>query len=175
MLSVLDGISACRWALILTQFGEEEEIHTFAEFMQQRARVRPDRMEHMVAYWLSSMWKVAMAMRNGDSFGVASQSVMQDMEAFHDYMNKDVATLRPKVKPTPKADPPDKTFLRPGKDGKAKGGIGSQHRYQPYNRTRWPQNEYNKWRQSGHQHDDPSRWKSDIPVTYQNWWDRNYK
>ena len=144
--SVLDGISACRWALILTQYGEEDETHNFAEFMQQRARARPVRMEHMLAYWLSSMWKVAMAMRNGDSFGIATQAIMQGMEAFHDYMNKDVSSLRPKPKTPIKADSPDKSYVRPGKGGKAKGGMGSQLRYQPYPRTRWPQSEYNKWR-----------------------------
>ena len=174
VLSVLDGISACRWALILTQYGEEEEIHAFAEFMQQRARSRPDRMEHMVAYWLSSMWKVAMAMRNGDGFGVATQAIMQDMETFHDYMNKEVTSIRPKLKQPPKIDPPDKSWIRPGKGGKAKGGMGSQHRPQPYNRQRWPSNEYNRWR-SNNPHDDSSRWRSEVPATYQNWWDRNYK
>ena len=175
VLSVLDGISACRWALILTQYGEEDEIHAFAEFMQQRARSKPDRMEHMVAYWLSSMWKVAMAMRNGDSFGTATQAIIQDMEAFHDYMNKDITAIRPKSKQPPKVDPPDKTWIKTGKGGKAKGGMGSQHRYQPYgNRPNWPQRDYNKWKQNN-PYEDPTRWRSEVPVTYQNWWDRNYK
>ena len=174
VLSVLDGISACRWALILTQYGEEDEINAFAEFMQQRARSRPDRMENMVAYWLSSMWKVAMAMRNGDSFGIATQSIMQDMETFHDYMNKEISSLRPKVKQPPKLEPPDKSWLRPGKGGKTKGGMGSQHRAQPYNKQRWPQNEYHRWR-GYNSNEDSSRWRPEVPATYQNWWDRNYK
>lgn len=177
VLSVLDGIAACRWALILTQHGEEEDVQSFTDFMQQRARSKPDRMEHMVAYWLASMWKISMAMRSGDSFGVASQAVMQDLETFHDYMNKDVNTLRIKPKPPVKSEIPDKTFDKFGKGGKAKGGGGRQSRYQPYQnqKYRWPQSEFQRWRQNGHQYDDPSGWQPSVPVTYQTWWDKNYK
>lgn len=177
VLSVLDGISAARWALILAQHGEEEDLNSFAEFMQQRARSKPDKMEQFAAYWHSAMWKISMSMRNGDTFGAAMQGVINDMETFHDYMNKDVSSVRPKSKQAPKGDVPEKGSGKAGKSGKS---SKSQSYYGPQrygaspNRTRWtpyhPQR-WNNWQhQQEHQH-----WRSEASSNASSWSEKSWK
>ena len=119
VLSVLDGITACRWALTLVQYGDEDDIVAFCNIMQQRAHARPDKMEHMTAYWHAPMWEISMAMRSGETFGAASKPIMDDTESFHDDMNKDIASIRPKSKATIKTDIVDKGYGKAGKGGKS--------------------------------------------------------
>ena len=63
LISVLSVIgcpfAGCKWAGWFWHSYGEAEVQNFTDFMQERTRSRPDRMEHMVAYWLSSMWKIA--------------------------------------------------------------------------------------------------------------------
>ena len=176
VLSVLDGSSAARWALILVQHGEENDLDSFATFMQQRARAKPDKMEQFAAYWHSAMWKISMAMRNGDTFGAAMHGVTSDMETFHDYMNKELSSVRPKLKQAPKGDTTEKGSGKAGKSGKS---SKSQPNYGPQrygaspNRTRWtpysPQR-WNHWQsQQEHQH-----WRSDSSNA-SSWSEKSWK
>ena len=108
------------------------------------------------------MWKVAMSMRGGETFLAATQPIMADMEAYHDYMNKDVNTLRPKAKQPPKGDSPDKPYGKAGKGGKVgKGSKSSPGRVQPYQRQRWNYADGSRWDNSWHHNDSPNRWRND--------------
>jgi len=147
VLSVLDGLQAARWAYILTQMGDEEEVNTFIDQMIQRARSKPDRMPQFVAYWHAALWKVAMDMRGGDPFGKATQTVCDDLAFYHDLISKEAPdTKAAKLKQLPKTELPDRVNLRSTKGGKAGKGSTYNDRYQPYVKGRW--NDSNGWRPS---------------------------
>jgi len=172
VLSVLDGINAAKWALTLTQWGDEEDVATFCEFMQQRARARHDKMEQFVSYWHAAMWKVAMAMRGGETFSAATQPVMADMETYHDYMNKEINTLRSKTKQPPKVDSPDKNYGKAGKGGKVgKGSKSNSIRTQPYQRQRWNYDDGSRWDNYRGGHESYGRWRNDSWQQH-SWGDR---
>ena len=149
VLSVTDGLQAARWAYVLVQMGEEEEIMHFIDQMQMRARSRTDKMEQFVMYWHASMWRVAMDMRSGDSFGAATKKILDDMAFYHDHMMKDIASPKSKLKPPPRTDVTDR-FIKPGKGGKAGKGSGQDRqgdRYTPYPSPRWQSQ--SSWRSGG--------------------------
>ena len=174
VLSVLDGITACRWAFTLVQYGEEEEIVAFCNLMQQRARSRPDKMEHMTAYWHASMWKICMAMRSGETFGAASKPIMDDMESFHDYMNKDINSIRPKSKVPVKPENTDKQFGKAGKGGKSgKSSNSYVYRQAPTQRQRWGPYDQQRWHGRNQQYD--NRWQQDHWSSNNSWQERQHK
>lgn len=162
VLSVLDGLQAARWAYILTQMGDEDEVNTFIHLMTQRARSKPDRMPQFVAYWHAAMWRVAMDMRGGDPFGKATQTVCEDLAFYHDLISKEAPDNKaPKLRFNPKTDINDKANPRSTKGGKAGKGSTYNDRYQPYVKSRW--NDSNGWR--------PSSWNT---RSYQaNSWNRD--
>ena len=162
VVSVLDGLQAARWAYILTQMGDEEEVNTFIDQMIQRARSKPDRMPQFVAYWHAAMWKVAMDMRSGDPFGKATQTVCDDLAFYHDLISKEAPdTKTAKLKQLPKTELPDRVNPRSTKGGKAGKGSTYNDRYQPYVKGRW--NDSNGWR--------PSSWNARSYQT--NSWNRD--
>ncbi len=164
VLSVLDGIQARRWALILVQMDEEHEIHSFCDWMQQRARSKPDKMEQMVSFWHSSMWKIAMAMRAGETFGTAAQRVQQDLEAFHEAMTKE-PNFKPKIKSPIKTELTIKGDPRLSKGGK-QGKGSSSDRYQPYARPKYgDQHQWNTWQPRKPR----GQWQHDSAGSWQGW------
>ena len=160
VLSVLDGLQAARWAYILTQMGEEDEVHGFIDQMIQRARSKQDRMTQFVSYWHAAMWRVAMDMRGGMTFGKATQAVCDDLAFYHDLISKESNENKiPKKNPL-KSDVPDKFNARPSKGGKAGKGSTQGDRYQPYSKTRWsdsPGWRPQQWNQRGYQNQHWSR------------------
>ena len=175
VISVLDGLQAARWAYILTQTGEEDEVHHFIDQMVQRARSKPDRMVQFVSYWHAAMWRVAMDMRSGDPFGMATQKVCDDLAFYHDQISKDVVDPKnPKVRPIPKSDVTDKGPPRPAKGGKAGKGSAYSDRYQPYHRPRWNDNPTwrpQSWHPRGYQQ---NSWYKDGQQA-SSWHDRSQK
>ncbi len=121
--------------------------------MTLRARNKPDKMAQFVVYWHAAMWRVAMDMRGGDSFGVAAKKMTDDPAFYHDYMSKEPLTDKPRLNKAVK--PPevtDKGPYRPpkgDKGGKAGKGSQSSDPWQPYSRYRW--SEQNQWHQYGSQ------------------------
>ena len=174
LLSVLDGIQAAKWAYILTQMGEESDISEFIEVMVLRARSKPERMAQFVVYWHAAMWRVAMDMRGGDSFGVAARRLTDDVAFYHDYILKDPPADKLKtIKPPKLPDTPDKGPLRNGKGGKAGKGSQYQDRIHPYQRTRWQdsspwRSSNNQWQQRSYQQ---SGWHREQQPS-QSWYER---
>ena len=66
ILSLMNGVNSIR---ILLQIGEEDHIHSFADWMIQKIRARPNKFEQVRMLWESAGWKIAMGMRSGQSFG----------------------------------------------------------------------------------------------------------
>ena len=45
LLAIIDGVTAAKWAMILTQWGEEHLVEEYTTWMIQRARSRPAKIE----------------------------------------------------------------------------------------------------------------------------------
>lgn len=149
LLSVLDGLQAAKWAFVLVQMGEEEEIVSFLEQMQLRARSRTDKMEQFVQYWHASMWRVSMDMRSGDGFGAATKKILDDMAFYHDAMMKEPIPVKTKAKQPARGDPADvnNRYVKGGKVGKGSGHDRYHERSNPYPPSRW--SSQSSWRSSG--------------------------
>lgn len=46
-LAILDGVNACRWAMILVEWGPEEDVNRYCDWMVQRAWSRPNKTDQM--------------------------------------------------------------------------------------------------------------------------------
>lgn len=158
LLSVLDGLQAAKWAYVLVQLGDETDISEFIEAMVMRARSKSDKMAQFVIYWHAAMWRVAMDMRGGDSFGVAA--------FYHDYISKDPPVDKSKINKVKTTEVVERPLGKGSKGGKV--GKGSQHqsdRWQPYPRPRWQ--ESSSWRSP------TNSWQSRSQQSNQ--WHRDYQ
>ena len=144
-LAIIDGINSIRWALILVQWGEEYHVHNYANWMVQRARSRPSKVEQFITYWTSASWSLTMALRNGQTFAEASGAVMADLDKFTDHMAKEPVTPRVKINPGDDAKGKGKYNRNKGFKGNGKSPI----RFQPYNKSdRWQSDQGPSWQQS---------------------------
>lgn len=57
--------------------------------MIQRVRSRPSKTEQFNAYWTACSWKIAMGMREGQSYTHLVDSVMKDFDRFSGFMSRD--------------------------------------------------------------------------------------
>lgn len=170
LIGVLDGLQAAKWAYILVQMGDEMEVSEFIDLMVLRARSKSDKMAQFVIYWHAAMWRVAMDMRSGDSFGVAAKKMTDDLAFYHDYMAKDPPVDKTKVpKIVKQTEAPDRGPVRNIKGGKSGKGSQPNDRYQPYPRSRWSDSSH--WRQGG-QH--WNSWRRDTSYNY-SWNDKAAK
>ena len=110
ILAVMDGVNSIRWAYILLQLGEEDQIHAWCDWCIAKARARPNKLEQLKAYWEAASWRICMGMRAGKTFGESSAAVMNDVDLFCDYMSKDA----PKEPGNPR--PPLKRKAQQGAD-----------------------------------------------------------
>ena len=109
MLSLMDGVNAIRWAWVLLQLGEEDHVHTFADWFIQKIRARPTKLENMRIFWESAGWRIAMGMRAGQSFGDVTTSVMSDVDLLNEAMSREL----------PKETKPGAPRKRPAQDDHA--------------------------------------------------------
>ena len=167
ILAILDGIQAAKWAMILIQLGDEMGIIDYCDVMHQRARTRPQKCEQMNLYWSSCGWKIAMAMRDGESFANASKDVIKDYDKFAEHMAKE--DFSPKKAGTGTKGPPASSTKGFGKNGK----FRSSFRWQPYGKGKWQGSDwqrpsYDSWRQnhdqSWHKPKDRSQWDHTKPA-----------
>lgn len=154
MLAVLDGITSVKWAMILVRWGEEKDVCVFCDWMTQKARSRPQKSEQFVAFWLSSGWQLAMAMRSGTTFKEATTVIMKDVDRFNEHMAKEIPVDRKK--------PVNNETGLPGKGRNSKGAKdkGKGHlRWQPYpTRDRWSSN---------------PTWHANQQHHQQQWWNKS--
>eukprot|EP00438_Fugacium_kawagutii_P019769 Skav203659 [mRNA] locus=scaffold2755:67102:70040:- [translate_table: standard] len=92
VLAVLDGLEAVRWATVLTQLGPEQDVHRYIDWMVQRVRCRPNKTEQFNAYWTACAWKIAMGMREGQTYTHLVDTVMKDFDRFADFMSREETT-----------------------------------------------------------------------------------
>eukprot|EP00435_Cladocopium_sp_Y103_P048273 s452_g14.t1 len=90
VLAVMDGINSIRWAWVLLQVGEEDHVHTYADWFIQKVRGRAHKLENMRAFWDAAGWRIAMGMRSGQSFGEVSTEVMSDVDLLNECMSREM-------------------------------------------------------------------------------------
>ena len=80
-LQVLDALEAIRWAYILCSYGEGESAVALEEFFKARVRrASGDYGLQEVKYlWLSGSWRLALAMRKGQSFDESVAAMIHDL------------------------------------------------------------------------------------------------
>lgn len=146
LLSIIDGITSIKWAFILTQWGDEHSAQTYAEWMIQKARSRPQRCEQFVMYWQATAWTLAISLRNGETFAEATAKIMRDLDRFNEFMAKEVANDK-KKSPQQETTP----IYKGGKPKGQKGGKGRGYqRWHPYRDHQHysqdqSQSSYNSW------------------------------
>ena len=160
LLAAIDGLQATKFAMIFVQWGSEASIEKFFTWLVQRARSRPNKMEHFNQYFTAISWQLCMNLRQGISFEEASNTIMSDLDKFTEFMARDISQ-KPPPKPTNPGGRPqtkgEKGDKGSGKNRKGKDGWRSN----PYRRS-WQQDS----RQDSYR-DDPWRnydsrqeWKS---------------
>lgn len=95
VLALLDGLNAVRWATLLVQWGPEQDVHRFFDWMIQRVRSRPQKTEQLNSYYISCAWKIAMGMRDGQTYTFLTEQVMKDFDRFADFMSREDTPKKP--------------------------------------------------------------------------------
>ena len=160
VLSIMDGIEAVIWALILLEIGEEHHCHNFGKWCVAKARSRPQKLEQFKQWWDAAGWKISMRMRAGATFGEASAEVMADLDLFNDHMSRDPpkepAAVRkdiPKKRPASTAPEDDgaRHQRHKGNQSGGKGGKGGGSRRSDRN---WGHQQTGYWKESRQSWDD---------------------
>lgn len=95
VLAVLDGANSIRWAWVLLELGEEDQIHEYIDWFISKARARPQKLYQLWQFWDAASWKMCMRMRSGKLFNEAASAIMADVDMFHEYMAKEPVTDTP--------------------------------------------------------------------------------
>ena len=146
LLAIIDGVTAAKWAMILTQWGEEHLVEEYTNWMIQRARSRPAKIEQFLTYWISASWTLVMSLRTGKTFAEASSAVMADLDKFTEHMAKD--PVNPKTKQPVGEDPKGKGKWGPGRNKGSKGDKNNKgtNRYASYGKSdRWSHDSGSHW------------------------------
>jgi hypothetical protein len=75
---IMDGLAAIKWAYIFCDYGTDEDVECYIDFFNKLARKFPSSPEAVKNCWTASSWRIAMSMRAGRSFKVATSEVMAD-------------------------------------------------------------------------------------------------
>ena len=80
-MQILDALEAIKWAYILCSYGEEDSAVALEDFFKARVRrANGDYGLQEVKYlWLSGSWRIALAMRKGQSFDEAVVAMINDL------------------------------------------------------------------------------------------------
>ena len=147
VLSVLDGLEATKWALILCEWGEEEHIAEYMSWFMAKARSKPAGVEQIRQYWLTAGWRICMGMRSGRTFHEMAQEVMAD----HGALAEALATP---ARPQPnKAGPAPASLARrrqptPERRADGKGSKKGRPQRQQWRTSPWEQSRPSAWPQS---------------------------
>lgn len=148
LLAIIDGVTAAKWAMVLTQWAKEHTVAEYAAWMIQRARSRPSKIEQFITYWTSASWSLAMALRTGKTFEEATSSIMADLDKFTEHMAKEPSSV--KIKPPVVEDVKGKGKWGSGRNKGAKGDKEKgNYRYGPAGKNdRWSHDGGSHWQSS---------------------------
>ncbi|CAE7244631.1 unnamed protein product [Symbiodinium sp. KB8] len=71
LFSTIDGANAARWAWILPEIGEEDDVMKYVDWFVAKARAHSDMVPAIQVY---RAWTLAMALKNSTSFGEATRT-----------------------------------------------------------------------------------------------------
>ncbi|CAE7923243.1 unnamed protein product [Symbiodinium sp. KB8] len=84
--SVVDGLTAIKWAWILIQLGTEKAIVAYVDWWIGKARLRSHQLDAVVDYWDAASHRLASEMRLGRTFDEVSRDITGDNLAFSEAM-----------------------------------------------------------------------------------------
>lgn len=90
VLSILDGLSSVRWAMILIHLSDEEQINEWHSWCVSKARSRPNKLEQFKLFWAAASWRICLQLRAGKTFKEAAHEVMSDSDLFNDHMSREL-------------------------------------------------------------------------------------
>ena len=82
--SVVDGLEAIKWCFIFADYGDETTADRWTQHFIRLARTRQHHLPAVKACWDAASWRVALDMRKGESFAVATATVLADAGWFQD-------------------------------------------------------------------------------------------
>ena len=84
--SVVDGLTAIKWAWILIQIGTEKAIVAYVDWWIGKARLRSHQLDAVVDYWDAASHRLASEMRLGRTFDEVSRDITGDNLTFSEAM-----------------------------------------------------------------------------------------
>jgi hypothetical protein len=92
VLAIIDALDAIRWCYILIDMGSESAVNKWFDTLEARVRLRQHKTDQFRQYYEAQAWKLCLHLRGGHTFQEASDLALNDLELFHECMNKEVAT-----------------------------------------------------------------------------------
>ena len=88
MLAVIDALEALRWAYVLLEYGHEFDVNDLFDDLIQKARQRPQQLDHFRSYYEAASWQLCQELRAGRTFAEAVASVKEDLHLYQDRMSR---------------------------------------------------------------------------------------
>ena len=88
MLSILDGLQSIRYLFILVQMGDEQDVHSFFDTLERKARSMPQKLPQYKLYYETASWRLAQTMRRGVAFKAAADEILGDNILWQETMAK---------------------------------------------------------------------------------------
>ena len=123
MLAFIDCLQSIKFAVILTEIGNEHDASEFAEWFEQQVRGRPQKMDQLRQYCNVCAWKIALALRAKVDYGTITKQIIQDNQALQDALSRETQTTERKKNghANSQAGHYNQTWKGSGKKGKGKG------------------------------------------------------
>ena len=136
LLAVQDALTAVKWAWILFEYAPQESIENFTAFFDQMVRSKPHKLHQIKELWTAAGWRMALAMRRGETFCQTTSDIMKDSTFIHDKLNSNSYPTTPKGRQRMGSPGTPEPRRQPRGAAQAKGGGRG--------RSRSARNEYAK-------------------------------
>ena len=84
--SLLDALEAQKWAYVWATYTTDEDAELWVAFFRKEIRLRPNQVELVRVMYEAASWRLALAMRTGQTFSEASAELRQDSVWRRDFM-----------------------------------------------------------------------------------------
>ena len=85
--SLNDALEAIKWAFVFAGYSLDEVAGFWTDFFRRELRKHPKRPDMIRNLYETWSWKLAMAMRGGETFEVATKAIVADTAMLNDFVN----------------------------------------------------------------------------------------
>jgi len=87
--AILDGLEAVKWAFVFAGYSDCDEVaDNWVEWFRTMVRQRGDRLDFVKAVYDAASWRLALDMRGGFSFEVATKAIIRDTPWLSNFENQ---------------------------------------------------------------------------------------